>query len=443
MKRLLLFLIGLSLYAQVSAPDRIRNVVVAPTVGAACVTTQAMQRDVSGGATSGHLFSCEAGLWVDISGTGAGGGDVSSNTASSVDSEVALFSGTAGKTIKRASGTGLGLLTSGVLSALDPSGCAANTFYSDINTAGTITCSGSPFSVAGTFDNTAMTLPLQGVINSASALTDFQAAQGSSNYSAIGVAGSVKVPSNSTNHEADGVFGSCTGTNATTNCTGGMFYGIAGADGTNGASDANRNRLWGINPLATDKGFSHIFMTNEMDFNVTGTDTKVIGWQFSGASTQAVTSDSVGIAIGPIGSGIGWPVGFYCAQGSITATGQCVKIDPTSSSNNVSSNTLQFLSRTSGGTLNTVDVSAGAGGGLNFSLSAGAGYTFKNNAGTTIFVINGGGSETQTGLALAGLAPTTNGTFVYCTDCLPNSVPCTASSTGAFAKRLNGAWRCD
>lgn len=45
-----------------------------------------------------------------------GGGDVSSNTASSVDSEVALFSSTGGKTIKRATGTGVAKLTSGVLS---------------------------------------------------------------------------------------------------------------------------------------------------------------------------------------------------------------------------------------------------------------------------------------------------------------------------------------
>lgn len=52
--------------------------------------------------------------WVARS-TG-GGGDASTNTATSVDSEVALFSGTAGKTLKRATGTGLAKLTSGVLS---------------------------------------------------------------------------------------------------------------------------------------------------------------------------------------------------------------------------------------------------------------------------------------------------------------------------------------
>ena len=46
---------------------------------------------------------------------GSGSGDVSGQ-ASSVDSEVALFSGTGGKTIKRATGSGLAKLASGVLS---------------------------------------------------------------------------------------------------------------------------------------------------------------------------------------------------------------------------------------------------------------------------------------------------------------------------------------
>lgn len=52
----------------------------------------------------------------DYMGTSTATGDVSSNTATSVDSEVAIFSGTGGKTIKRATGTGLAKLTSGVLS---------------------------------------------------------------------------------------------------------------------------------------------------------------------------------------------------------------------------------------------------------------------------------------------------------------------------------------
>lgn len=53
---------------------------------------------------------------VTITSGGGGTGDVSSNTSSSVDSEIALFSGTAGKTIKRATGTGIVKITSGVMS---------------------------------------------------------------------------------------------------------------------------------------------------------------------------------------------------------------------------------------------------------------------------------------------------------------------------------------
>ena len=49
--------------------------------------------------------------------TPSGSGDVSSNTTTSVDNEVVLFNGTSGKSIKRATGTGVAKLTSGVLSA--------------------------------------------------------------------------------------------------------------------------------------------------------------------------------------------------------------------------------------------------------------------------------------------------------------------------------------
>jgi hypothetical protein len=49
-------------------------------------------------------------------GAGTGGGDASTNTATSVDSEVVLFNGTSGKSLKRATGTGLAKLASGVLS---------------------------------------------------------------------------------------------------------------------------------------------------------------------------------------------------------------------------------------------------------------------------------------------------------------------------------------
>ena len=52
-----------------------------------------------------------------VSASASGTGDFSSNTSSSVDGEIVLFSGTGGKTGKRATGSGLAKLTSGVLSS--------------------------------------------------------------------------------------------------------------------------------------------------------------------------------------------------------------------------------------------------------------------------------------------------------------------------------------
>lgn len=51
----------------------------------------------------------------DETGTSSGTGDASTNTATSVDSEIVLFNGTTGKSLKRATGTGIAKITSGVL----------------------------------------------------------------------------------------------------------------------------------------------------------------------------------------------------------------------------------------------------------------------------------------------------------------------------------------
>lgn len=69
----------------------------------------------------------------------AGGGDFSSNTSASVDGEVVLFSGTGGKTGKRATGTGIAKLTSGVVSALTAAQATTelNNFVGDSGSGGT------------------------------------------------------------------------------------------------------------------------------------------------------------------------------------------------------------------------------------------------------------------------------------------------------------------
>lgn len=69
--------------------------------------------------TEGYVLTSNGSTWVASAPTGGGSGtgDVTTNTFSSVDGEVVLFSGTTGKSLKRATGTGYATLTSGVLSA--------------------------------------------------------------------------------------------------------------------------------------------------------------------------------------------------------------------------------------------------------------------------------------------------------------------------------------
>ena len=79
---------------------------------------------------------------------GGGGGDVSSNTALSVDSELAVFSGTTGKLVKRGTGSGLALLTSGVLSIkAAPTGAVVGTTDTQTLTGKTIAGASNTLSI--------------------------------------------------------------------------------------------------------------------------------------------------------------------------------------------------------------------------------------------------------------------------------------------------------
>ncbi len=84
---------------------------------------------------------------------GAGSGDVSSNTAVSVDSELAVFSSTTGKIIKRSALTGLVLATSGVSSAYGGASCTGTDFISDLSASGVPTCA-TPAGGGGGMDTT-------------------------------------------------------------------------------------------------------------------------------------------------------------------------------------------------------------------------------------------------------------------------------------------------
>lgn len=61
--------------------------------------------------------------------------------------------------------------------------------------------------------------------------------------------------------------------------------------------------------------------------------------------------------------------------------------------------------------------------------------------------VNGGirvgtGGLSYSGVTFAALGSPVDGTVIYCSDCTFAN-PCASGGTGAIAKRLGGAWRCD
>jgi hypothetical protein len=129
---------SLNLVSTGTGTVRANNVPVVTTTGTQTVTNKsisgasntlsniALSALSTTGTANSTTYLRGDGQWTAVA--GGGGGDASTNTATSVVDEIALFSDTAGKTLKRATGSGIALLTSGVLSAVTaPAGAIVGT----------------------------------------------------------------------------------------------------------------------------------------------------------------------------------------------------------------------------------------------------------------------------------------------------------------------------
>lgn len=185
------------------------------------------------------LDAAAGGFKIVNAGGAAAGGDFSSNTSSSVDSEIVLFSSTAGKTGKRATGTGLPHVTSGVLSVSSPTNH------------GVMVGQGSSAPVATSAGTTGQVL----TSNGASADPTFQAATGGSPGTYWGSASSGKTAGSA----FCTITGVTTATPAVVTCSSAHFAStgqhryVSGVGGMGGVNNTAHPYYWTITLVDTTR----------------------------------------------------------------------------------------------------------------------------------------------------------------------------------------------
>lgn len=164
----------------------------------------------------------------------------------------------------------------------------------------------------------------------------------------------------------------------------GYFHGKASGDNAN---------VFGLNSLASDTaGFTGQTLQNEIDINVNAASTSVQGLGLVLNSAQTISAPPLGYVC-RIAATTQWGACYYTTDG---ATPIAFRVGAAGTGNNLASQSIQFISRSSGGTTNTASILSDANGSLLLrpGITSGA-IGFQNIDGSNYGFINGGGLATS------------------------------------------------
>lgn len=220
----------------------------------------------------------------------------------------------------------------------------------------------------GVFTNTQMNEYLKSIINNCNPTTEFGAAQ-AGNFATEGVTGCVTMPATIGVHQVNAMAGYASSLFATASsggAVGGYFQ---------GRQLASNGSIWGANTLVQDVGgLTNTQMASiEADVNFFGSPARVWGILITGASSGTAPATGIGNAAGidiraPGFAGTGlpqWNGGVVVEQA--TTSEAAFFAGPNASTNNANSQTIELVSRTSGGVVNHDFIKALADGNINSS----------------------------------------------------------------------------
>ena len=270
----------------------------------------------SGTVSAAKNFYCTASADPPVIGTstisftslgGGGTGDASTNTSTSVDSEIALFSSTAGKTLKRASTTGLLKAASGVIAAAT----AGTDYYAPSGTDVAVADGGTGASTAagaatnlglGTGDSPQFTAVNIGAATDTTitrAAAGQIAVEGSNLIRASDTASTTAAGIAELATDAETITGTDTGRTITpSNLTGASIYGYIPQNSQSAAYGivAGDQSKHIFHPSADTTGRTWTIPANASVAFVVGTAITFINQNGAGTITIAITSDTMRLA---------------------------------------------------------------------------------------------------------------------------------------------------